>query len=437
MKNLVIYTWQSTLDTLIRVGAEKLTEKVGSIAEETPDTIKIKTRSGKLRPIKEVLREIAHSGLDRDHNLRLDEDNSECADWLRKLLSQLDEFPKVNRIGGNPAISALRIARLAGHSEGPIPWAAYVGLMSTSVHEYIEQADSTPELRRVFDPHHSIRVNEYPTTIALESERHKLILAYGPGRSPTLLRDANQGFSPLIDKLRARIGGIPGRAVLGMNAPRPLEVGEQLINELRSELPELALFVATSSLRHGNELDTKNVREIAEGILRHAQILSFNEQELHDVHTAVVGNGGFRDISLARKLQELPFEAITVVHSAFGAMMKLGTDPETIINSTSFSGDPSGFLAGCLQRAVDGAAYAIDSVANVGRTANEAMVRVYSESIRHRCEEQFAAVMLNTIERLPGGIIAAQSPLVAKPLSALTGVGAIFDGLLLANLMRD
>lgn len=41
------------------------------------------------------------------------------------------------------------------------------------------------------------------------------------------------------------------------------------------------------------------------------------------------------------------------------------------------------------------------------------------------------------IERLPAGIIAVTAPLVAKRLSTLTGIGAIFDSLLVSFLMRD
>jgi hypothetical protein len=217
-----------------------------------------------------------------------------------------------------------------------------------------------------------------------------------------------------------------------------LEDGAALLKEIKDRFQDRALFFfGSSSFRDGTVLNVDRARFTWVKLLQGAHILSMNETELADLHTAVVGNGTFQEKALSYKLMELPIEAIKVCHSSAGSLMDPGPDPGRFLNAQLFAKDPSAFLENSLWLATDGAAYGIAS--QFGNQATEAAVRIFSVRVKSRNTGTFRAVFLNVLERMPPGLIAVPAPMVARghSKSALTGVGARFDGLLATFLMRS
>ena len=291
-------------------------------------------------------------------------------------------------------------------------------------------------MKHIFNETNCFYIKEQPQSLAIEALHKKIIFAYGPGRNLTYLPGHDASFTAYIDRLMLAATGRNGKIVVALAVPWPLETGSALLTAIRNRLGDRAvIFVGSASFRQGGNTDIQRAKEIYEKILSKADIISFNDIELHDLHTAIVGDGTFQNIPLAIKLKQLQLQAIKVCHSAEGAILELGCQPEKLITSPDFRRDPGFYLKETLQLAADGASYTIDSVG--GKMASEAMVRVYSSSINDRSTELFRGTFLKTVERPPGGIVAVQAPVVAQPISALTGIGAIFDSLLLSFLMRD
>ena len=119
--------------------------------------------------------------------------------------------------------------------------------------------------------------------------------------------------------------------------------------------------------------------------------------------------------------------------------MDLGCRPETIITSKKFSEKPAAFLEEVLRLGADGATYAMDATAGLGRTANESMIRIYSYNVpdESRQRARFNASFLSITDPMPAGMLAVSSATVVRTLGAIVGLGAIFDGLLLSFLMRE
>jgi hypothetical protein len=345
------------------------------------------------------------------------------------------------QIGGDPAIGALRAYRLGpGGNSGELPHVEYVGLLPATVADYIrDYKDDCPELELVFNQRNCVPLEEHPQTISIES-RHKIIISYGPGRRVGYLH-RNGDFTDYLAKLRQVAREYEdGRIVVALSIPWPLDLGAELLKAVKHEFRDRGrVFVAVKSFRRGGtELDAGRAIEVYEKILSQADIISCNETELDDLDTAVVrGDRGYEEIPLPYKLKRLPLKAIKICHAGEGAILQVGCDPQRIVTSGDFADDPGKFLRESLQLATDGATYAIDSIEQEGRMASEPMVRVYSSSIEHRCEDMFRTTFLQTVERMPGGVVAVKAPLVARRLGAVTGAGAMFDALLLSFLMRD
>ena len=438
MRHSVLWGMQATVDRTFRVG-----DKCAEIAGEW-------VRMGILKEFHETLRAIGTTGLPRDMNFRVPKTPDGCEDIKRALAFLQERFGKTERaqIGGNPGISALRGYRLAaGNPQSKLPYVQYVGLYPKSVQEYVQDsAEREPELRNVFNSETCIRVDAEPRTVAIEGE-HKIILAYAPGRDVTDLYQHRGGapaggggrFDPYVQRLCSAVRDRgDGHVVIALAVPFPLDEGREMMSAIRQEFGHAAsIFVGVSSFRsQTGELDLARVEEISEKILSHADIISCNETELDDLHTALVGEGVYKDIALPYKLKELPLRAIKMCHSADGAILEVGCNPQTVIKSERFQEKPGEYLTEALRLATDGATYAIDS-ATVGRSASESMVRIYSNSITDRRAELFRATFQKAVERLPGGIVHVPAPFVGRPMGALTGVGAMLDGLFLSFLMRD
>ena len=428
MKNTVLWGIQATVDRTYKVRS-RMSQVISYFIEK------------ELFPTyADTLKAILTTGLHKDYNFRLDPNDPLSLKHLDIAVKYLrvNNFIEAAQIGGNPGISALRAHRLSvGNPDSSLPQVQYIGLFPESVQEYVAKNSSDdPALKNVFNAEHCIQTQARPQTVSIEAE-HKIILSYGPGRD---LNDLfiNDTFDKYITKLReASVNQRDGKVVVALSVPWPLDKGKVMLDNIRSEFRDrVSIFVSLAALRKDSgEVDQERVTKINEHILTNTDIISCNETELHDLHTMVVGGGTFQDIPLVYKLKQLPHKAIKICHSAYGSILDIGCDPQAIINSRQFIEDPGGYLKSALQLATDGATYAFD--AEVGRKASESMVRIYSDSVAGRSVELFRATFLKTVEQLTGGVLAVHSPLVYRPMGALTGVGAMLDGLLVSFLMRD
>ena len=428
MKNTVLSSHQVTIDRTFK--------NPGSITDVAKEFIRMK-----LFPrFEKELNEIAASGLHHDIQIRLnDTDDVEPLVDIGKALQFLDErnFSEHSQVGGNPGIIALRGYYLGlGNSDNSLPIVKYAGLYPKTLDEFISKhKDQTYKsiLETVFDSATCFMTDAHPQTIALES-KYKIIIAYGPGRRLDDMAPDGK-FSKFLKRLEKGINS-EGQILFSLGVPHPLNLGTKFIDAIRRHFGERALIsVGCSSFRKGDSPNMKLTKDTYEYILKKADIISMNEVELNDLHTVVVGHEVFRDIPLAYKLRELPTPALKVCHCASGSILDPGPDPERIIKNKSFSADPAKFLEETLRLSTDGATYAIDSI--FGHNATEAGVRAYSSTVMERSVERFKATFLDVLERMPSGLVSVYAPMVGRPLSALTGVGARFDGLFASFLMRS
>jgi hypothetical protein len=321
-----------------------------------------------------------------------------------------------------------------------IPIVKYGGIHPASLGEFkAKQKSSAPAfyavLQEVFDKALCVEIPEKPMTVALEGQC-KIIIAYGKGRTLDYLQTGD--FSGYLKRLAPLISSNPDGKVLFAfpSVLHPLKLGAELLDEIQTTFGDNSLFYfGCSTFREGASLNFDRTREIWHLLLKRAHILSMNETELGDLHTVVVGKDTHQDKPLAYKLLELPTDAIKVCHGADGALMDPGPDPGRIINAESFTNGPAAFLEESLRLATDGATYGIASP--LGHDATEASVRIFSATVPNRNSERFRAAFLNVLESMPPGLIAVHTPVVARSMSALTGVGARFDGLLATFLMRS
>jgi hypothetical protein len=398
--------------------------------------------------IAKILQDAAQSGLRRDHNNFLEEEDSlkGLGGALEYLQANFEGTERV-QIGGNPAIVALRGYRLGARDRDPsLPIFIYTGILPTSYFEFADkQKKENPLfykiLNQVFAPEFCVVIKEKPMTLAIEGQ-YKIMLAYVKGRTLDYLGPDNN-FSRYLDQLANTVSNMADRKALFVfpSTPRRMDhirSSASLIDQIASKFGNALFFFGCSSFREGNTLLEKETKELWNSLLKQrAHIISMNETELSDLHTVVVGKGTHQDKPLAYKLLELPTEAIKVCHSASGALMDPGPDPGKALNAAAFMEQPSAFLEESLRLATDGAAFGIAS--KFGHDATEASVRIYSATVpnTNRNSDGFRAVFLNVLERMPAGLIAVSTPIVARPMSALTGVGARFDALLAAFLMRS
>jgi hypothetical protein len=432
MKNVVLWGIQSTVDRTYYV-EKRMQEVLGAFI-----------KMGLFEETHEVLKPLLTGRQVKDNTFNLKLDNPKNREDIQVARKYLQEqgYRKTEQIGGDPAIAALRAHHLRGGSDSsPLPHVRYVGLLPASVRDFIRKQgkEARQELEQVFNPDNCVEIDAEPETLAIEAE-FKNIFSYGPGRTVNDLAPSGD-FTEFLAKLKQAAGRpAQGRVVVAVSIPRPLDSGAAMLAKIRDTFSQTgSIFLAIKSFRtKTGELDNKLAQEVSDLLLPKVQVFSLNEAELHDLHTAVVDRkGDYKDISLPNKLKDIDCQAIKVCHSADGAILEASCDPQRILSSRNLTEKPGEFLRESLQLATDGAAYAIDSVGETGRSASESMVRIYSSSVEDRSKDQFRVTFLKTVERLPSGIIASQAPLVARHLAAVTGVGAMFDGLLLSFLMRD
>jgi len=474
MCNLLVWAHQATVDYNYRVGP-----RITEIA-------KLILQNGWLSEHHGSFQRIVDDGIKDDRKLLVGESTATDFDNIKQLLAQkLLEGPEIE-IGGDPAIAAIRghLLRLGpGSTDLPEVW--YMGLLPESVKDVLEkrQVNEAYEIRtNVFKIAQAVK--HRPQSIGLEADVAKLILIQSSGRSISLLApdgSFQDFFSSLEQELKQK-SSPPTRIVLAITAGKPnmVEVSQksyaalaqtvsQVLGDSDPELKAMLLsatdtkvseiiflwqllreikktafgdrvrtFVGTRDFRDKNNRLDRPFAKSALYLLKEADIISSNDAEIHDLY-AVHTRETKHEIPLAYKLRELPFRAIKVCHSADGVIMDLGCRPEHIITSDSFRKDPSTFLTDVLRLAADGATYAMDATAGLGRSANESMIRIYSGHVneKSRQHERFNAMFLGITEPMPAGMISIPSARVVRTLGAVVGLGAVFDGLLLSFLMRE
>lgn len=458
MSNMILWSHQATVDYNFRIGGD-IGQVAATLLDDHKDWLeenaKAEMDQGEVGKLDETLLGILQRI--RDHGLSADikKDITDYTEMPQKLEAVREwltagHYESEVQIGGDPAIAALRGYFLRqGRDDTDLPLVFYAGLVPASVKEAIDARLVPHEWDEV------IRIREEvpdkPQSLGLETHDHKLILIYSPGRSIVTLAPEGD-FTRFFGLLEGVMAGNPrALAVLAVNAGKPkmvkikgtdgtekevseMDLLEKMITDVKKEQygPRVRIFVATRVF--GDDMAfAKRVFEL----LKKADIISANDLEIRTLHT--ICKQAYVDMPLAAKLRELPFEAIKVCHSADGVAMDLGCIPERIITSERFRDDPPDFLEDVLRLSADGATYAMDATAGLGRSANEAMIRIYSRNVRaeNRQSDLFDRTFRNVNEPMPAGMLWVPSPRVVRPLGAVVGLGAIFDGLLLSFLMRD
>ncbi|MFQ5926472.1 MAG: hypothetical protein ACE5MH_03460 [Terriglobia bacterium] len=450
MSNIILWAHQATVDHTYRVG-----DDIALIARKLNESGFLVKRSRNPNKADKVLtnelKTVQMNGLPNDRMVDVTAlSTKDIPGKLQKVREQLKKYEDSHEvhIGGNPAIAAIRgyLVR-QGPEDTDLPLVFYAGLYPDSVKEVLEKY--RPDLVEAFRVPY--RIKAHPQSIGLETARAKLVLIYGPGRALSDLAPEGN-FTRYFNLLESVMAGTTpkSRTVFAINAPTlrkvsvggkemtELDLAKQLVKELKkSEFGDrVRIFVATRGFRT-KEAPLEEYARATLSLLEEADIISASDTEIDALHTAY--RGEHHDDPLAYKLRELPFEAIKVCHSADGVIMDLGCRPERIITSKRFQADPAGFLEEILRLSADGATYALDATAGLGRTANEAMIRIYSRNVapENRQTDRFRTTFLRITEPMPAGMVSIASARVVRTLGAVVGLGAIFDGLLLSFLMRD
>ncbi len=456
MYNIIVWVHQATVDYTFRVNEPG--RLCANILDHFKGDISFKSSEFKNKVVPR-LREIQEKGLNKDSRVDISSKDGEdiiVVEDLRALREYLDleikdKNKKSAQIGGNPAISAIRGHFLRGGraaDETDLPVSLYAGLVPTTVGAELEKQQKEDEGLPLFKRRHiestfkiPIPIEKSPQTIALEGSDRKLMIVYGPGRAlADIEHQANDGLTVFVNKICNSLPADFKRIVIAITPPHDeaeLNALDGLLSSVRARLGDrLVIFVGTNKLR---DEEHDYALKLTEKLLSNADIISMNRDEAEFLHK-LYNQEGFQETKpLAQKVRELPFRAIKICHGSHGAIMDLGCMPEHIITSRRFLNNPAEFLEETLTLAADGATYAVATNAELGRSATEAMIRVYSKHVESRDIELFRSAFLhtsNSAEPMPPGMIWVPSGQVQHQVSSITGAGAIFDSLFLSFLMR-
>ncbi len=466
MSNMLLWAHQATLDHDFRLDGSISGVASKLLHEWRPLLLDLLTDAAR-STLEEKLENMARHGLEQDDrfDLRTEhlpdpgdeaEAHARLADIMRDLTNAIEDTygePEVH-IGANPAISALRGAYLALPREqaSTLPHVYYVGLVPENVGEQLVKDHEDIVAVRTFDAKHAKHLPQNrPATIGLETPNAKFMLIYSVGRRwRDLVGPDGEETAPVVKRIRSLVNpdpvtgrGAPQRAVLSLGVPHTKEerdLAKGLIRQLKEGDTEnrYKVFMSTSRMELPRTPEERRTwwDDDLHPFLQQADILSADNGEIDTLHFAQ--QGGLEEIPLGWKLRRLDLTAIKVCHAAYGVAMDLGTRPEEIITSESFRKDPAEYLQEVVRLAADGATYAMDTLAGLGRTASEAMIRIYSKQVAAdgREEDRFKVTFLDVDKRLPAGMVTTASARVGQTLGAVVGAGAIFDGLLLSFLMR-
>jgi hypothetical protein len=304
-------------------------------------------------------------------------------------------------------------------------------------------------------------------TVAISATTAKLMCNIDPGKYGPLLYCSdnwngsqfvgdvnNPTFTRIAEMISNKFqhmhmgGGTHVLAIGGTSAATPDE-WEKFINAVRIAHRAkfgtnniLRLFVSTSGFRP-DEKGSPNAfaLNLFDKVIKQADIVSMSLDELEILHRAIFVSNP--EMPAALKLRQLPMErhAIRVVHSPSGAIADVAAVPSGLINHPDFTSNPGGnFLANCLRYAVDGTTAALEM--RIAREFTFDQVRGFSGAVTEG-RRQLASFNVDfkhpgQMSELPAGMIGCASPYVSGVgRGSLVGLGAQFDSLLLAFLMRS
>ncbi len=410
-------------------------------------------------------------GLEEDTKLRLSEDGlCEIEELIEKLIAGSDgkgSFSGPRRLnGGNAAITCERARYYGCRSDHDMPAFFFAGSIGEDFDAYVGEvvkkrceAQTIPGVLSQSAAAELALVKEgFPDglrvppgaayrTVALSSERRKLMLNLFAGdRSPLLDLADDKGRGAL--SFRNIAGRICDHAAFQEAEVKVLALAStsagtadewlQFVADFREvfrskfgDMSRLLLAVSTSGFR-----SDAHAKEMFEKIFCQADLISLSIEELEKVHAAVCGANP--EMSSAHKLRDLPManDALKVVHAPSGAIMDVLRIPNGLLDDPEYTARPMEFLSQCLRWAVDGTTAALEDSA--GRRFSAQQVRTYSDAVQYRQKEAFSVDFIHPdpFRELPAGIIGAPSPYVVRRRGDLVGLGATFDGILFANLLR-
>lgn len=400
-----------------------------------------------LTECRDELEKIEYSGMDRDREIEITKNGG---NELKKAMEDLEKntanLKRRAAVGGSPTISAIRGYNL-GQGLLSLPEVRYIGLYPASVREYVEQET---KYGPVFE--NAIYIDATPLTLSLELKNVKLMLSNREGRKLGILVDKEELFEKYLTQLERIVNqteetkkGITVVALGGLSGGTPEQFGKlvKAIKGARFEKYKVKLFLGTNAFRgrrdrEGKVVETKEelIRKYHEAVISKVDIVSFNDAELTDYYNAMYTPSEER--SLAQKLRDLDLNAIKICHSAEGVILDLNINrPTQIINSEGFNDYPSRFIEEVLQLSSDGTSMNLDRGPEIGWEADMTQVEIYSKHIWARQEAGFTFRFVHPSAELPAGMIGVVAPRIQYPKGIVTGMGAVFDSLLLSFMMRD
>lgn len=413
MIHAITFGTQSTMDYTCRIDDQKELIDILKNADEFLD--------GKAKEdIKNLKDLVEKGGLTQDKEMNLDGES------LDRLVKSIDKEKLHKSGGGSPFISAWAGVSI-GYSVGDVslPDVYFVGLLPANVGEYLQETKCYfPDMKQ-----YALAIEEKPATLSFELGNRKVMISSKKGRE---LKDMDKEayIRNLVDIKNMHPNGKVVVALGGLNKGTPGEYS-YLIDLIKNSLGESShIFVGTNSFE-GKTND--HIRDCF-GVIKKADIVSFNEVELDAVYSAVCGP---EDSSLAEKLRKLPHHGIKICHSAEGAILDLNYIPQKILSQRAME-NPIEFLTESLTLAADGTSYLIEHLPRSNRYPNLTAVKNFSSSVYQR-QNQGLHNKFNKQddEKKQNGMIYAAAPQIKSPLSRITGAGAVFDGFVLSLLMRD
>lgn len=401
-QNIVYWGTQATVDYAIKIS--------------DPDIFDFISKSG----IKELESMLSSDKKDLEINIT----NEQQLEELMKLAEKYSVRETWSiRPGGSPIYSTR-----SGHELGQcfssdynFPEVEYNGLMCASLEDLLKQnpGDDFPRSSAQSNPNR-------PGTLALESQKYKIMLSYTKGRDLSIL---------IRDEFVENLPSNPQNCLVAISGLNKGEAKDYrgLIESVRTKNPATKIFISTNSFAaKKNETQSecyKRIRDVYE-LLKLADIVSMNDAETSSLYDAIYGP---KDLPLAEKFLALDLKGTRICHAAEGSLLYCNTSPEKIFDSSLLDEFPKQ-IQNFLQWSVDGTSFAYQE----GFLPNFTALRLYSQNVHERQQHSFQTRFLTnkslskTLSSVPNGMIMAVAPSVPSAKGGLTGAGAVFDGYLAA-----
>jgi hypothetical protein len=398
---LVSRVWgtQNTVDEIYVLDDEKIKDIIVQLMNEKP----LEKTKGSFQKI--------ISGIDT-HVQADDEIKNLNFDQFSLIEKLIHEYTCSNttKIGGSPAISAISDYMYNSDFEH----VGFLGNTTDSLSKGLESSEKNERYRFLFSNNN--KTTHKPKTLSLESSsgRYKIMIPYSSGRNLSEL-DADN----VIRRSRryAKNGGIMF-GLGGLNKGSAKEY-HKLLNRMQEEISNMYLFVGTNSFKGLSPMTKMEYLSVC----YRADIVSFNDEELKQVYTAL---GGEKDIPLSEMLSDLDKKAqennivinpnqIKVCHAKSGAV---------IFPSSCYEKIPSDVYSSTLNEAVKATSLSFKLDADISRDFVHKLDFLFGTDQSHEFTSMFGKT------NLPYAV----APLVTSPLGNTTGLGAKFDGILASRL---